>query len=87
MGKKRWIVGLPNAVSRLQASVCEFVPGKPFSVDNYRSLQIDNTSEENALWSLGIEPRALDGVIRSYLAGTPHQRRLNQIRHRSGHRT
>ena len=86
IGKKRWVVGLPDGVSRLQAMICDFVPGKPFSTDNYRSLQIDNTSEENALWSLGIEPRSLEGLVRSYLAGTSHQRRLNAIRKRTGHR-
>lgn len=46
-GKRLHIVGLPNAVARLQAQVCEFIPGKPFSVDNYLSLQLDSVCNEN----------------------------------------
>lgn len=41
-GLKRIIFGLPNWASKLQASILEFVPGKPFSMDNYRSLQKDS---------------------------------------------
>lgn len=41
-GYKRSIIGLPNALSRLQASVLEHFPGKPFSKDNYKSLQLDS---------------------------------------------
>src|SRR5271170_1854876 len=37
-GKRRVIVGLPNAVAWLQALCMNFVPGRPFSTDNYRSL-------------------------------------------------
>ena len=41
-GYKRIVLGLPNGLSWLQAHFFEFVPGKPFSVDNYRSLQTDS---------------------------------------------
>jgi NADH dehydrogenase len=41
-GLKRIIFGLPNWASKMQASILEFVPGKPFSMDNYRSLQKDS---------------------------------------------
>lgn len=36
---KTKILGLPKSLSKLQAYLFEFIPGKPFSVDNYRSLQ------------------------------------------------
>lgn len=38
-GSKTKIWGLPKSLSKLQAYFFEFVPGKPFSVDNYHSLQ------------------------------------------------
>lgn len=41
-GRRIRVVALPDAVSRLQAFVCEWVPGKPFSLDNYYSLQLDS---------------------------------------------
>src|ERR1700722_12680443 len=37
-GRRRWIVGLPDFAARLQAFVMDFVPGRPFSSDNFRSL-------------------------------------------------
>lgn len=45
-GYRRAIIGLPNYLSKLQASIFEHVPGKPFSKDNYKSLQVDSVCEE-----------------------------------------
>jgi len=41
-GLKRIIIGLPDSLSKLQARIMGFVPGKPFSMDNYLSLQTDS---------------------------------------------
>ena len=35
-GRRRWIVGLPDFVGRMQAFFMNFVPGRPFSGDNYQ---------------------------------------------------
>lgn len=40
-GLNRKIIRLPDGVAKLQARMMEFVPGKPFSRDNYLSLQTD----------------------------------------------
>lgn len=79
-GRKRKIIGLPDSLSRLQGRVMDFVPGKPFSSDNYRSLQTDNTSVENSLWRFGITPRSIENTVPFYLAGRGHQRRLDKCR-------
>ncbi len=39
------VIGLPDRLSKLQAHIFEYLPGKPFSVDNYRSLQLDSVCE------------------------------------------
>jgi uncharacterized protein YbjT (DUF2867 family) len=78
--RKRWIVPLPDFLSKFQGLVCDFVPGKPFSSDNYRSLKIDNVSASNALPAFGIDPRPLEGLVRSYLGGSSRQQRLDAIR-------
>lgn len=80
IGKKRLIIGLPDFLSRLQGLACDFVPGKPFSSDNYRSLKIDNISEVNGLDEFGIDPRPMNGLVSSYLAGSMRQRRLDLMR-------
>ncbi len=68
----------------MQGWLMDFVPGKPFSSDNYRSLQIDNTSTENALWNFGIRPRALESVVPGYLRGSTHQNHLDRFREQAG---
>jgi len=79
-GLKRRVVGLSDSVSRLQGRLMDFVPGKPFSSDNYRSLQTDNTSTENSLWSFGIRPRSLESVVPGYLRNSIHQDHLSRFR-------
>ena len=80
-GLRRRIIGLPDVLARLQAAVMDFVPGKPFSTDNYRSLQTPNTSAENGLLDLGIRPRSIESVVPTYLcARSPRQRRLDDCR-------
>ena len=83
-GLKRLIVGLPDAASRLQGRLMDFVPGKPFSSDNYRSLQIDNTSTENSLWSFGIRPHSLESIVPGYLGNSIHQDHLSRFRKQVG---
>jgi NADH dehydrogenase len=79
-GLRRRIIGLPDGLSRLQGALMDFVPGKPFSSDNYLSLQTDNTSSDNDLPGLGIKPRSIESVVPGYLAGSPHQHRLDKYR-------
>jgi uncharacterized protein YbjT (DUF2867 family) len=61
------IVRLPDFVSFAQALVMNFLPGKPFSVDNYRSLTIDAVCSEDGCARLGIEPRPMLAVLPTYL--------------------
>ncbi len=85
-GLKRRVIGLPDVLSRLQGLLMDFVPGKPFSSDNYRSLQIDNVSVENSLWRFGIHPRSIESVIGDYLGNSSHQRQLNRCREQAAGR-
>lgn len=45
-GYKRTVIGLPMFLSKLQASVFEYVPGKPFSKDNFNSLKLDSVCSQ-----------------------------------------
>jgi NADH dehydrogenase len=64
---RRAVIGLPDFVSRLQAAACDFVPGKPFSTDNYRSLLVDSVCSVNGLARLGIRPQPLTAILPRYL--------------------
>jgi NADH dehydrogenase len=76
---------LPDSLSRLQARIMDFVPGKPFSTDNYLSLQTDNTSEVNSLPTMGIEPRSVESVLPGMLGVSVRQLRLDGFRKRVQH--
>ena len=47
LGKQVKIIPLSDSLARLQARFCDFVPGRPFSFDNYLSLQVDSVCEKN----------------------------------------
>lgn len=68
------IVRLPDPVALAQALVMNFLPGKPFSVDNYRSLTIDAVCRENGCARLGIKPQPMLAVLPTYLG--PSARRV-----------
>lgn len=56
LGMRRLVVPLPDALGRLQGFVFDFVPGKPFSSDNFRSLKTDSVGGIDGLHRLGITP-------------------------------
>lgn len=55
-GRLRAVLPLPDPLGKWQAEIGEFLPGKPISRDNWRSLQTDSTSVENGLLKLGVTP-------------------------------
>jgi NADH dehydrogenase len=66
---RRRVIGLPRFVSRLQAAIMDFVPGKPFSTDNFRSLLTDSVGSDDGLRELGITPRPLRPNLADALGG------------------
>lgn len=61
------VLSLPDALGRLQARIMDFVPGKPFSSDNYLSLTVDNVCRDNGFARLGITPTALHTIAPTYI--------------------
>jgi NADH dehydrogenase len=63
LGLARAVIGIPDFAARLQAAACDFVPGKPFSTDNYRSLLVDSVCKVSGLARLGIRPQPFDALL------------------------
>ena len=61
------ILPLPDFLGRLEALLLGLAPGKPFSLDNFRSLSIDSVGRQNGLAELGIEPQRMTAVLPLYL--------------------
>ena len=67
-GHKRIVLGLPDRVSYLQASVLEHLPGQLMTRDNYRSMQVPSISRGGPALPFGLVPQALEAVAPGYLA-------------------
>ena len=67
LGLRRWIIPLPDWIGRVQALACDFVPGKPFSSDNFRSLLTDAVGGIDGLHRLGIAPTRVSRTLPSLL--------------------
>ncbi|HEX6573318.1 MAG TPA: complex I NDUFA9 subunit family protein [Steroidobacteraceae bacterium] len=67
LGLRRVVVPLPRSLSRVQAAVMDYVPGKPFSTDNFLSATLDSTCDCDGLAALGIERTTMRGPIEKYL--------------------
>jgi uncharacterized protein YbjT (DUF2867 family) len=69
IGLKQPVIGLGDALSRWQARLFGLLPGRPFTLDNYFSLQHDSLCTDNALPALGITPTSVGTVVPAYLSG------------------
>jgi uncharacterized protein YbjT (DUF2867 family) len=83
-GRRRWIIGLPNVLASLQGLVMNFVPGRPFSSDNYRSLKVDSVCVEDGFSRLGIKPQSMAAAARQFLGSLEDNARLSQNRAAAG---
>lgn len=80
LGLKRIIIGLPDFASRLQARMLGMLPTKPFSMDNYLSLQTDSVCQHDGLSALHIKPTSLKAIAPQYLGNDSHTGHLDNYR-------
>lgn len=66
-GIKTRILPLGDMLSRIQAQVLEWVPGKPFTRDNYLSLKVDGVCEKDGFADFGIRPTSLECIVPTYI--------------------
>lgn len=78
------VLPLPDAIARVQAFVMDFVPGRPFSTDNYRSLAVDSVCREPGLQRLGIEATSLGAIVPGYLGPEVQAARYQRFRRWAG---
>jgi len=66
-GRHRLVLGLPDALGWLQAGALGLLPGKPMSLDNFRSLALDSVCRDDGLGRLGIRPTSMRAIAPRYL--------------------
>jgi uncharacterized protein YbjT (DUF2867 family) len=84
LDRRMLVIGLPQWLSRLQASVMDFVPGKPFSTDNYRSLLVDSVPAEDGFARLGIRARGFSALLPRSLDRLQLRTMLDEYRQSAG---
>lgn len=86
-GRGRSVIGLPDALARVQARLMELMPGEPvLSRDNLDSMKVPNvaTGLHPGLDALGIHPAAIPAIVPSYLGGTGLRSKLTVKRKTAG---
>lgn len=78
------ILRLPDALGRLQAAFLGLIPGKPFTLDNFRSLTVDSVCTRDGLASLGIRPHHLMAELPFYLGPYTGPTELDAARKTNG---
>ncbi len=79
---RRWIVPMPKPLGRIQAAVADYlVPGKPFSIDNFKSLTVASVCTDNGLRALGVDPTPMSAIVPELLSRGP--RRVDTLRQRT----
>ncbi|MEO0996053.1 MAG: complex I NDUFA9 subunit family protein [Pseudomonadota bacterium] len=77
-------LNLPDGLARLQARALQLLPGKPFTMDNYRSMTVHSICERNGFEVLGLKPRSLEGVAPSFLGDGGRNSRFSRLRRSAG---
>ena len=86
-GHARPVIGLPDALGRVQALAMEVLPGTPLmSRDNLDSMRVPNVASGKlpGLQALGITPATLGSVAPAYLSAGQGPARLDRWRARHG---
>ncbi len=76
IGVHRAIVGLPDWAARLQARLLEWAPGKPFTRDNYLSLQVPSVCPPGSERC----PNSMEALVPTWLGDRHHEIRLQKLR-------
>ncbi len=82
-GLKRIVIPLGKSLSLMQAVVCDYVPGKPFSTDNFRSAQLSCVCQPGDCEALGIPLQPLEAIAPEYL-NPQRPSRLDFFRQKAG---
>ena len=81
---RRRIIGLPEPLSRIQAWFFDYViPGKIFTMDNYRSMAVASVGNDDGLSQLGVTPTPMAAIVPRYLNAGARQRALSNFRTQS----
>jgi len=74
------VVPVPRPIARIQAWFMDFIPGKPFSTDNWRSLERDSVCSDNGCARLGFRPTPMAAIVPAYIGESSREARFERFR-------
>lgn len=81
-GHRRPVIALPSQLGRIQAELCEHLPGKPFSRDNWRSLAKDSiVTGANGFGQFAMTPTSVEAIMPALLR---RRERYTELREKAG---
>jgi len=83
-GRYKEIIRLPDWLSRLQAALLQYAPGKPFTPDNLLSMRSASVCSDNGLLRLGVSPASLPDCAAHVLGGRNRAAALSRLRRTAG---
>jgi len=81
--QRRLIIDLGPRLSWLQARLMEFLPGKPFTRDNYLSTRCNSLCKSRFPEIFDITPAPVEAVVPAYLGPREHNHYLSRLRQRA----
>lgn len=82
VGVCRVVIGLGSGLSGLMAAVMQFVPGKPLTPDNLRSMSMPSISDQ--VFPFGILPHSIEAIVPRYLGPRERQEVYQSFRRGAG---
>ncbi len=77
---QRWVWGLNDSLSKLQARFFGLLPKPLITYDNYLSMQVANICTNNGFERLGLAPVALESVLPKMVGRNVKTIRFNELR-------
>jgi NADH dehydrogenase len=81
MGSRKPVFGADSTLTHIMAFAMECLPGKLMSVDNVRSMSVDNVS--SAAFPFGITPQSVEALVPGYVAQASPRGRYAAYRDRT----
>lgn len=85
LGLHRKIIPLDNALSRLQAKIMQYLPGKPLTYDNYLTMQVDSVCRQKLPGFFEVNPKSIEEIVPAYLLELNERGSFDSYRTRSRH--
>ncbi len=84
MGKQRWIIGLSDRLSYLQAWFLEWLPVKLMTRDNVRSMEVANISKAPMAEEIKQSLASLEAIMPTYIVNQTPRAAYDQFRTAAG---